>query len=614
MIGFIPKLYPDELLYSFIARYHSHSLNKCTKYTFEELFGRKAYFAVPDLPINLKELSNELNLFLKIDVHQLMKKHTMLNYYINFIPENKKSFVKDAMITGDRKGAVHMMTGIMASKVKEKKYLLFCSNCAEEDSSRYGEIYIRLNHQLPGVYVCIKHRVILDESSYSYRSKRKDLKFPKIESTFRKAIDQCNGSTFQTLLVIANESANLTINDYHFNFVELQKIYKALLIRKGFMSSRGIVFQKTLAAEFINFYGQELLSILQSNVDYDKESCWLKAITRKHRKVFHPVRHILLIYFLGETVGTLNKVNREDNPFGHGPYLCLNKAAQHYGEKVIPQVTITFCSKTKLPIGSFKCVCGFHYTRKGSENEIRDEYKLSRVKEFGEVWIAKVLDLIHNKKYSFRATAKALSADTCTVIKYSKNLTLKVSTVNKTDTVLFLKKNEWLSLAKENPNLSITQLRKLNGSLYLFLYRKDKEWLKDHSPRVKRKVINNRVDWYQRDRFIRDEIEKVILQIMNQAPPIRITISRIGTEIGQRDLLQKHLNKLPMSKMLLSNRIEDKQTFQIRRVQYILRNLKNGKSEIRDWKVIRLAGLKKPLDNDVIIAMNEFTAFDQSGY
>ena len=65
--------------------------------------------------------------------------------------------------------------------------------------------------------------------------------------------------------------------------------------------------------------------------------------------------------------------------------------------------------------------------------------------------------------------------------------------------VFFLKKNEWLSLTIESPDLSVKQLRELNGALYSYLYRKDKEWLKDHSPRVKSQMINNRVNWYERD-------------------------------------------------------------------------------------------------------------------
>ena len=57
---------------------------------------------------------------------------------------------------------------------------------------------------------------------------------------------------------------------------------------------------------------------MQSMLKSD-ESCWLKAITRKHRKSFHPIRHILLIYFLEESVDSISNYSQESyKPFGKG--------------------------------------------------------------------------------------------------------------------------------------------------------------------------------------------------------------------------------------------------------------------------------------------------------
>lgn len=39
MLSYFPNLYPDELLYSWFARYHDHSGNTSSKQTMKELFG-----------------------------------------------------------------------------------------------------------------------------------------------------------------------------------------------------------------------------------------------------------------------------------------------------------------------------------------------------------------------------------------------------------------------------------------------------------------------------------------------------------------------------------------------------------------------------------------------
>lgn len=98
-----------------------------------------------------------------------------------------------------------------------------------------------------------------------------------------------------------------------------------------------------MAEQFTLFYGEEFLEAMQSSVDILSESCWLKSITRKHRKSFHPIRHLLLIYFLGEEIDTFYQyAHKEYKPFGEGPYFCLNPAAKHYKQRVIPNVKTTF--------------------------------------------------------------------------------------------------------------------------------------------------------------------------------------------------------------------------------------------------------------------------------
>jgi hypothetical protein len=73
--------------------------------------------------------------------------------------------------------------------------------------------------------------------------------------------------------------------------------YKKQLLPKEYASEKGRVDHKRLRNDFIDFYGVELLDILQSSVR--GESTWLKLIFQKHRKGFHPVRHLMTMHFLG---------------------------------------------------------------------------------------------------------------------------------------------------------------------------------------------------------------------------------------------------------------------------------------------------------------------------
>jgi hypothetical protein len=602
MIGFIPKLYSNELLYSFVARYHQYCANKSPKYTSVDLFEHPMQLAVPDLPIKIRKIISHLSLFIDLDEEELINSHTFYNYYSNFIPLDKKAFVKDAMISGNNKGAVHMMTGVMASAIKDKKFFHHCPLCLDEDINLYGETYWRIEHQLPGVLVCVRHNIVLHESSVPYRSKQRNVFVAASKDyNLKPCLKNISLKTMEHLRCVANLCVRLAQNSYNFDIKTIQNKYKNLLKQTGLVSvsPKGIVKQRELNEQFSLFYGEELLNILQSNVCYEDSNCWLKAITRKHRKTFHPVRHILLLHFFGETLESIeNNEIIKDNPFGDGPYLCLNKAADHYGKPIITKVDITSCSKTKQLIGTFKCECGFYYTRKQEDSDV---YKISRIKQFGVIWINTARDLIHNKKMSYRAVARELGVDTNTIIKYSKEGHLIIPDKEKSsiNEVSNSRKQEWIELIEKSKDQSITQLRRKNPALYSYLYRNDKKWLKEISPKKERESSETKVNWNERDILIREEIVKAIEHILKYDRPKRITISIIGREIGKRNLLQRHLEKLPKSKAVLNIYLEDTVSFQLRRVRLILNKLQEKDEEISEWKITRMAGLKLPLNQNV---------------
>lgn len=159
--------------------------------------------------------------------------------------------------------------------------------------------------------------------------------------------------------------------------------YNNKLIELDLANINGQVRQKELISSFNYYYSKDLLCILQSNVKVDNENNWLSQIVRKHRKTFHPLRHLLLIQFLDISLDELFNEKIEVKPFGEGPWPCLNAGAEHYLKDMIHDVDITYDSKSKKPIGTFKCKCGFIYSRSGPDIDNMDRYKVGRVKKSG---------------------------------------------------------------------------------------------------------------------------------------------------------------------------------------------------------------------------------------
>ena len=92
-----------------------------------------------------------------------------------------------------------------------------------------------------------------------------------------------------------------------------------------------------------------------------QQNNWLYDLVRNPRKASHPLRHILLIHFLGKSLNDFFGSSPDYRPFGQGPWPCLNPVADHYHEQVISNCTVGLNCETKAPTGTFACECGFVY-------------------------------------------------------------------------------------------------------------------------------------------------------------------------------------------------------------------------------------------------------------
>ncbi len=119
----------------------------------------------------------------------------------------------------------------------------------------------------------------------------------------------------------------------------------------------------------------------------------------------------------------------------------------------------------------------------------------------------------------------------------------------------------------------------------------------------------DRVDWSLRDREILAQAQNIVKELLRENKPVRITIGRIGTTLRCKALLEKHLDKLPQTRAYLETVTETVEDFQIRRIQWAIIELDRRGEEIKDWKVLRLAGLREDLSDQVKIALEKELQF-----
>lgn len=622
MLSFFPNPYPDEILYSVFARYHVRSGNTSPKATLRELFGTAYNTATIDLPSNINALIKNMPIASAYTAENFIVNNTLYPFYAPFLPKERAEAVHKAML-GDNGGNIHTRTGIMASNIEVPKHLRYCPKCFIEDAKVFGEAYWHRTHQISGYIICSKHGVFIEDSNIPVKSINKhEFYTASDENCIVKASQYkaCNTDKYLKIAKVIEWIINSNLSSKEINW--FYKQYKVALIAKALCSVTGRVYQEELIKDFSNFYCEGILKGLQSELS-GENSNWLSSITRKPRKAFHPIRHILLMNYLSENIESFFKEVHSYEPFGKGPWFCLNRASEHYHRKIINDLKITFDSDSKQPVGTFRCSCGFIYSRKGPDKDISDCYRYGRIKEFGEIWVQKLKELLKDKTLSLREVSRRLNVDVKTVKKQSKkwcnynnsekaiikSISHKIDINNNSQKyeLVYYNRKLWLEMQISNPEYSKTELREMNKKVYIWLYRHDKEWLDSNSPGNNKTInVNTRVDWGVRDEEILKEAKVIVKEIINSKDkPERITISRISKRLGIAALIEKHLNRLPITKEYLMAVVEDIEAYQIRRVKWAAEQLNSTGKELKEWRLYRLAALKSTCSDKVKEVINE---------
>ncbi len=154
MIVQFPDFYPDELVYSLLARYYVRSGSPSHAHVAGTLFMRNSThletrFVCPYNP----------DAFAMITRNQTMEdvvlKHTMFPYYARFAEKDRrdKAFLSLVQMETQR----YELLLIPKKKERLRARLRFCPICAKEDREKYGETYWHREHQIIDIGICPKH-------------------------------------------------------------------------------------------------------------------------------------------------------------------------------------------------------------------------------------------------------------------------------------------------------------------------------------------------------------------------------------------------------------------------------------------------------------------------
>lgn len=559
---------PGETLFSLISRHHYFFGQTLSAHTCEQFFGHPRAGSQHDLPSRVAHFVTRTHGCFG-EVGTIAKDHTLLAYYAAFVsPEELKNAI--ACMTGDSVAHLKLRLGIVTSRFRANHPLKCCEACMAEDRSNLGWAYWHVDHQYPGMWICQKHGQLLRESNLKATGvERFQWHLPAAEH-----LRQWPAETRQALLdghtalqSLSRQVIDLTAHapDRRIDTSRLHEVYRAELVRRGWVTGAGSLRMPVIAASFLDHVKHlrampELEALPASEAESAIQLC---RLLRPPRSGTHPLRHLVLINWL----------------FGSAEMFWQAQASVLNPPLALPTPVLSSDLKSE----------------DGNNDPRRDQ----------------LICLLTVQKQSARMAAKAIGIDVGTAMSWAAQAGLSVSRRPKklvgelrqwtigelqngidkavvaanvqvsvgTITKLLLSevglhaawrqarehrarataREVWGQLLQTHPGVDAKFLRALEPAAYAWLYRNDRAWLAGHKPDPQTLPARSgglHVLWDERDQTLSAEIIQAVQVLRKGAGARRIKLWHIYQAVPALKAKIAALDRLPLTRRAIDQAIQ----------------------------------------------------------
>jgi hypothetical protein len=619
MIGYFPPPHNDELVNSILTRLDGMFEFPNMKSIGATVFKRTTATAIVDCPTYLDTLVAMLPTEMGITSDDLIDNHTLWPYYAAFRSKQSREISRLEM---QRSGHPYLRLGLMASRSAWPRYLRYCPTCVDQDREKFYETFWHRAHQLPGIEVCCRHAVVLQNSLVPYRHNRNRHAYPSAETSIVESHLFAEPARKEELVLARGAEWLLSNPKVYIDIGGLRLKYQARLADLGYASRSGRLNCEALKIAFAKAYAPEWLVRIGCSLS-PGEPFWVADLVRSSPRSRQTLRHLLFMNFLGLDVDKVFDWEKQPHSFGKAPWPCLNTASQHYGALAVQKCIVKPIGNGRRVAGWFECPeCGFIYVRYGPDNKDTDRMHRDHIPCYGNLWDGHLKKLWSNSSVSLRSLSDELGVDPTTVKLQAARLGLpSLRPGNRGGAVVSFSplsaegprgnseayKADWMSIRSQLPIASRSELRRLRPATYMFLWRHARSWLELNSPPSARERSHGLIiDWKSRDQEMEVEVRMAAEMLRAWIPPVHLTRTAILREARCLWVPKRNVDLLKLTNVALAELTETRPEFAVRRISCVVEDCRASSRLIPLWKIARTAGLRPDMmrDKAVQFALN----------
>lgn len=298
-----PRPYKDELVYSMLARARVKHCITSPKQLIQSATSSRSTISSVQFPCRADKLVTN-NLSVHMSSEQMIMEHTLFPLYAPFITQYRNEKCKQSMRALSH-GMPYLGTGYNASRLPKLRGLRYCPDCIAEQIEEHGEPYWIRTHQVAGLNTCIKHRAKLEGVEMGYGTQHRHEYFPAFPNFLKQHSEPASDADASFLtpkIVELLNSQFLHVPTYE----QWTNYYRELLSTANFTNGRRTKY-KELKERVKSRWSSAWLC--GCNLDkFETETSWLHGISRKHRKSFSYLEHIVFLSALFEKSWSIKEV------------------------------------------------------------------------------------------------------------------------------------------------------------------------------------------------------------------------------------------------------------------------------------------------------------------
>ena len=548
---------PDEPLFSLVSRIHFLSGRHLSSQTSSILFGGNQSGIHHDFP-NCLDMFEQKTQSCLGTAQEIAFNKTLLKFYRAFIPVSQSESIVETM-RGSSVAHLKFQLGLITSRFRANHPLKACPACMADDLDQYGWTYWHLEHQFPGVWWCNKHDSPLYESLMKSTGVGRFLWHLPSHDTLRKSpsigieFSDKTSKSIQSLSQIAKSLVKLgNVTPWDTN--QFWLVYRKELANRGWLTGQRLSYPE-MTSDFLIYSAKlRLLPELKALPETIKQAkAQLGRLLRAPRSGTHPLRHIILVDWLfGGTDQFLNtqKISSAKTEECSSPDFTFHITDESHKDSREEQV-IKLLREHDMSMHAVaeKTGIDINIIMSWATNAgLRIHRRPKKVKE-------EILDKL--------ITSLRQGADKATL---SSKTSVSIVTINRLlrtvpelqtewkiahfNLALNKARTSWSSLIDQYPQLGTKLLRSLEPAIYAWLYRHDRDWLKEHSPHADHSIefTGNNTMWDKRDLALSTEVKRAALYLTQTNPHARIYLWQLYQQVPELKAKLDVLHRLPLTK------------------------------------------------------------------